>query len=617
MQLEVAAYAGLNMVGFFVLAVFVANYLRAFLYRIEWLSELDSDSLLGSVVRGVKSQFFGRRKDDEEQAESIWRETHQLVDKRRVERFYLCSKHFGLVLPLFMIYRLTQAISIGHQKDHRIEELQSGHIFSAVAVMILCMLRDRFPLRHCLRAIDFVYTIVFGRLLLALIVLDCDVRMEYMPAHTAIRFVSSACVGNVKLTCILNTVYCFLSIAMCAREDAFPNNYAVTEIFLASSLAAVACFLEHIVFSEAKATVETRAAANVEATVRSVVSVLCDAYVRLGDPPLLPIQDASPHFRAMFAMNPNECSGVPFSHYVVEDDRERLLHKFSDESCDASGRHLAQSVHVRMIDTTGSPVQVQLLYTQNRSGDRGFFVGIRTVSDVAGAQNITTEMAMYDAADSARAQCLEASGLYGVDSSAGDSSLGSHGGEVIPVSAALAVADFNVLSESFPILGSNGIFSLIAGSNLFGESLLGMIRDPQNFQDRVQDGLNRALTLKKFPCWFDVGMVRVQPRHAQACGVEYVSACSVKIPQHPSSRIPQHPSSRTSVNEDGEESAEFSESLPVSDVVEALAKLESLEAQAVFMGLTMRVRRYHGESTGPLSVVINTATQARQDRLEL
>lgn len=299
---------------------------------------------------------------------------------------------------------------------------------------------------------------------------------------------------SVPLNLVMSATTCYAYSAFGASGDLLPVHLFVRrEILMACVLVIVCCVSEGMVEAQVRATLKFTEVSQLHSTVKSLLSVLCDATVDL-DADLM-IQ-GSPMKLGALLLHPaptHTLEGRFFPDLMPPSEAER----FKDHIQSASRIH-AQSVNVHLRDSSSTLVSVELLHAsfQDLEGQTKHILGVRELQGQSGASAL--ECCGPEAVPAATQRCAQPAASETAASEAANSSWGSSASDVVmPLASQLAAAQqppvfvvFQPMAQDLRVVRCSPAFTFLCGLSPEGCSLLEWVHRRQAFCAWVQDLTN-------------------------------------------------------------------------------------------------------------------------------
>ncbi|CAE8641446.1 unnamed protein product [Polarella glacialis] len=314
--------------------------------------------------------------------------------------------------------------------------------------------------------------------------------------------------------------------------------------------------------AEARVTVESKTSRNVEATAQSLLSVLCDAVVRLG--PDFRITTPSPQLAALLLKSPGPLcfEGKVFTDLVHPEDRESIARQL-----DSNTGGPVQLLRIRMPDADGRLLTVQAFHSPFLEMDDrvGHLLGLieGSLEEMTSSSPVGTEPVLLQrepppaVCEPAYAASLPMDPVSNRSSCSG-SSCSSDNSDSTFISSTLgsAISDSTsglchssdeiavwLSTSSFEIVRTTPAFKMISGPSPEGDIILDWVRSPERFERLIQDwmqmmpvqdeafvaiGIGGEATAAEQVLHMSAGIQIFCPPAARSCGIQYAAACSLE-----------------------------------------------------------------------------------------
>eukprot|EP00929_Paragymnodinium_shiwhaense_P024497 TRINITY_DN15047_c0_g2_i2.p1 TRINITY_DN15047_c0_g2~~TRINITY_DN15047_c0_g2_i2.p1 ORF type:complete len:689 (-),score=87.68 TRINITY_DN15047_c0_g2_i2:157-2223(-) len=353
---------------------------------------------------------------------------HEIVRKRRLRHGKLACKicmNFSGIVVAFLLYNVTMSLRgnvddspfwqdwlyLGKATQAEFDCIICAFLFSAVhwlrpdwltlrglhALHLMCIVRMSFDKTEYCSTIKQNYSVQFAA------------------DFACTRFLLAVLVENFAVTAVLNVffslnrVWTFLPENVCrtsmpsfydkwAGEDAITAAAGV-EVYVLITVLTLAYLLESQTFVEAQSTYDAKVACRMEASVKSLLTVLCDAVIVL---------DADFRFRAhspqlsalLLHSGGRSLEGSAFTDLMYgQEDRQRFLStaqessalvmSLEEENNDAEVWRHSPSLHLTLMDGNQTRMASQLFFTSTLDLDdqRLHIIGIRECEGLNAASN--------------------------------------------------------------------------------------------------------------------------------------------------------------------------------------------------------------------------------------
>ncbi|CAE8658824.1 unnamed protein product [Polarella glacialis] len=314
--------------------------------------------------------------------------------------------------------------------------------------------------------------------------------------------------------------------------------------------------------AEARVTIESKTSRNVEATAQSLLSVLCDAVVRLG--PDFRIKTPSPQLAALLLKSPGPLcfEGKVFTDLVHPEDRESIARQLESNTGGP-----VQLLRIRMPDSDGRLLTVQAFHSPFLEMDDrvGHFLGLieGSLEEMTSISPVKTEPVLLRrepppaVSEPAYAASLPMDPVSNRSSCSG-SSCSSDNSDSTFISSALGSAISDGASglchssdeiavwlstSSFEIVRTTPAFKMISGPSPKGDIILDWVRSPERFERLIQDwmqmmpvqdeafvaiGIGGEATAAEQVLHMSAGIQIFCPPATRSCGIQYAAACSLE-----------------------------------------------------------------------------------------
>eukprot|EP00440_Ansanella_granifera_P027650 gb/GFBE01030041.1/.p1 GENE.gb/GFBE01030041.1/~~gb/GFBE01030041.1/.p1 ORF type:complete len:526 (+),score=67.74 gb/GFBE01030041.1/:1-1578(+) len=302
--------------------------------------------------------------------------SQRLAGSWRLERFMRLAYVFSFVACLPAAVLVPRHIGLGFDSAALLKE--SAMLPTFVYVGIFATLITALPGFINLNVALLIATgaHIFG----AWAVLHTESMAQFFAANSGVgplRVAQCAILGNLRFNVCLQLLWSAVNIcqwcllqqmgqrACLADEDSFTLAREVTgEAMIAVLAIIVGIISDQSTYAQAKATVESRALRQFDATAQSFLSVLCDAVIYLDSS--LRLSSPSPKLAALLLRESDRGGDVLLGKHICDfvaqehrDGIQQTLESLASES--TCSPPLAQSITTVFKDSSGSRVDVQIL----------------------------------------------------------------------------------------------------------------------------------------------------------------------------------------------------------------------------------------------------------------
>mmetsp|Transcript_96131 Transcript_96131/g.310051 ORF Transcript_96131/g.310051 Transcript_96131/m.310051 type:complete len:453 (+) Transcript_96131:1140-2498(+) len=348
--------------------------------------------------------------------------------------------------------------------------------------------------------------------------------------------------GNARLTSLMYLLIFALDLYLFNMvEDAVSMsyrvrlpNYALSQGFIVVLALLVVWTLERVLMQEAQATVEVQQMTQAEAMVSQLLDAICDAVVKI-DGPMRIISD-SPKLAGLLLRRATG-KGIDFLELLDEEDRPSFQ-AFLEKVVPAAAEVLAPTKHVRLVDSLGNRVRVQIFCTgmpvRGWDGRLKYVMGITADEEVhqesAGGKALRDEVACLQSDRSCR---LERMDIMSESVWSGDSEF----------TTTVAVRLCAAISAKHIILQATPGFDVFVGRATAGVSFKQLLQRPKEFEQWLQaekDDLEEGFNHRPHRSTFGPAVLLLPATGAKANTRRiYEAVFLVHFPLPPSKRGPE------------------------------------------------------------------------------
>lgn len=245
-------------------------------------------------------------------------------------------------------------------QDYIVEGILPDSIVLAISALYFSTFKNQLsnPLA------DFIYGLVFLSLGVHTTFSSNEVRFgSNVRAVQGTQMLIAVAVGDFRRILIPNVLNLLWQVFVIFSTEALHKD-AQSNLIDVSRLAIFVLIVANLsqtwLVEQAKAMVREMKASRSEATLKSLLGVMCDAVVHLKAD--LTLRERCPQLAALLlrgAAMPGDSELPPFTRYVHESDRARFEDFISAETLEPGH---AQSIHISLVDSMGQLVRVQLFH---------------------------------------------------------------------------------------------------------------------------------------------------------------------------------------------------------------------------------------------------------------
>mmetsp|Transcript_32952 Transcript_32952/g.90900 ORF Transcript_32952/g.90900 Transcript_32952/m.90900 type:complete len:609 (-) Transcript_32952:9-1835(-) len=476
--------------------------------------------------------------DDVDPLELAARNLAESMRLRRIRSYVNAMVH---VLAIFVILTLYM-----ERETEDVASIYKGSIYlPTVLTFMTTLVFWLAPTQLTLRRIDVLHLLTsYWFLWSAAVSCHAATMRRNSSIFTTTRLVLSLVLGNATFTVAINFFYCVgvsLIYMQCSDDEALrramgsdhAEAFVRHEVVNLLMIAVCVCVVEVRTKAQVRATLEAKASATGETTLKSLLSVLCDAVVHLG--PDLRTLTPSPQLAALLLRQDPNTISFCFTDLIDEADRRRFKEQVQEAA--KIGRP-TQSLSVHMLGGNQTRVAIRLFFACFADiNDRwNYMVGLQEIGCEETNSIRNVDDSLYLSADAALvSEYARAAGTADAGGpeaqSQSDRSVSSCSGDLLPVEDTAGVSLetavwFDCLHAALPILNCTPGFTHISGPCPAGQSLLDfLVGSGTRFLAFVQERLNAISNGSSLAGSVDFGPVILRSPIAKLACVEYLAMC--------------------------------------------------------------------------------------------
>eukprot|EP00929_Paragymnodinium_shiwhaense_P046051 TRINITY_DN23473_c0_g1_i3.p1 TRINITY_DN23473_c0_g1~~TRINITY_DN23473_c0_g1_i3.p1 ORF type:complete len:523 (+),score=105.61 TRINITY_DN23473_c0_g1_i3:415-1983(+) len=412
------------------------------------------------------------------------------------------------------------------------------------------------PTRVTVRFFDVCHVTVIARICWQACTSDTVYRIFALGlVSSTARLLAALMMGTPALTLCLNMVGSAVKLwsfsGLFVNLDATEQNTVMfvwgglgdailREIFMCAATWCVASVMETWNYAAVRSNLELKKSSTSEGTVKSILSVMCDAVVEVDRD--LRMTTASTELAKFLLRHPlnDSYKGGSLLEFVESPDRERVKERISTSSI---GHGTTVALSTKLIDGSGTALNVQMYCTCFIGIDdcRAYVIGILEVKDPQYLNSRADTIPLEDSASAGSFESLQGvrgSGALHAASEHTDSvhTSDSTDSEAVPLVTGGQDLELwiDLADSSLPVLAATPAITHMAGPECqAGESLLrwlkkpgeaeGLVRELSNAFDRFIANPNESTALAK------LNSLHLQPPHARRAKLEYKVQANVNM----------------------------------------------------------------------------------------
>eukprot|EP00929_Paragymnodinium_shiwhaense_P080358 TRINITY_DN41904_c0_g1_i1.p1 TRINITY_DN41904_c0_g1~~TRINITY_DN41904_c0_g1_i1.p1 ORF type:complete len:842 (-),score=69.67 TRINITY_DN41904_c0_g1_i1:98-2623(-) len=483
-------------------------------------------------------------------SESRWdAKVRQLAEETRVQRgalFCRISVHILAMLAIMsMVWFQYYDITKWHDLERAKWELNQSTFVELTLGFVTCSYGWLLPGYMTSRTLDGMHCLVLFRLCWQAAASESVYNMiGNATVPVLLRVLGALIVGTPKITLLLNALcsitklwrFAVLFFALSLEEQDFVmsmwsnlSTMVVHEVFLCASTWSVSALVKRWNETTVRANLKAKASTTNEATINSMLVVLCDVVVTLGDD--LTFSGASIQMAQFLLRQPlnNSYDGVSFLDLVDEEDRPRVREQITSSLI---GHGTTLSLSTRLLDGHGSYVMVQMYCTcfLDIYDCRAYVIGILEIRDSEHSRRQDTNALQFPGLEHDALNGVRGSGaLHSVSEADSFRTADASSAEAVPLVTENAKLEIwiDIADERLPVVETSVLMRAITGpSSDDSVSFLGWLRSSK--ADAVVNLLAEAFyrfsanPVDAFAT-AELGKIALRPPHAMRAGLEYVA----------------------------------------------------------------------------------------------
>eukprot|EP00929_Paragymnodinium_shiwhaense_P076092 TRINITY_DN39039_c0_g1_i7.p1 TRINITY_DN39039_c0_g1~~TRINITY_DN39039_c0_g1_i7.p1 ORF type:complete len:632 (-),score=79.46 TRINITY_DN39039_c0_g1_i7:312-2207(-) len=488
--------------------------------------------------------------------EAFERKVHRLAEQQRLDRG---KKLFAFLLPILggcSVVLIVRGVNLLYWHLHIFRDVswvqELFHLGAPLKLMMVFAVALYFRLFESsvtAKTLDICHCTLVGRMIWEILA-SADAH-QLLGLHVTLaitfRLVLAVVVGAPTLTFVLNGVHV---LATCCRyvallADMAPEGaektiltyggvYSVLTEQLVSLMVIwkVNTLVQTWTLSMERSKLQVRAATSEQATVKSLLAVLCDAMVSLTGS--LMLAAPSPQLGHFLMRHPPDDSyqGAALLDFVEEGDRDRVKQQILSTS---RGPGTTLSISTKFINGNGATMDVQMYCVSFTDSDdrQAYCIGMLEVN------RSSADAPSFQGSHDGLSVVFEPGALHSV-SDPGELPVDSESvvSAVVPLvlnAGGELEACVDIRNSSLPVLSTSASMTQLVGPlEAGGCSLLSWLGEDEAavaaVVHRIADAIDRYSETREDPLAVaDLGRVRLQPRHALRAGLQYIAKVTIDL----------------------------------------------------------------------------------------